>query len=759
MKSTIKGGVWKNTEDEILKVAVMKYGKNQWARISSLLVRKSPAQCKARWYEWLDPSIKKTEWSKEEEEKLLHLAKIFPAQWKTIAPLVGRTASQCLEHYNRLLDQVQARNDAANPDASGAAAGDDPRRLRVGEVEANPETKPAKPDPIDMDEDEKETLSEAKARLSNTQGKKEKPGIIVHDKKKAKEKRFDYSQEIPFYRKPMAGFYDTAEEQKQAPDKDKQFINQRLDKIDGESRAAELERANKLEELKKKKREMTNLPDAIKQINKMNDPEMTRKRNKLVLPEPQLTDDDLQEIAEFEKQSKSYSAASGDGSGGELTATTALVGGLMRPPTEVPQSRLNMVARTPMREDVVMMEAQNLLAMTTAQTPLKGGANPVLNPSDFSGVTPKPQNMASRTPLRTPNPLAQGMTPRQQKQQNNEDAMATKHSIANGLKNLPAPVNKFQISLPDEPTLEEIDEDGQQILDQSEQEIREQQELKHKEQFRLRNRSLPLKKSLPRATTLPTQTAGLAIIGKAEEEQQQQLLQKEIDNLILNEMCGIIKHDDKCYPLEGGTNDDNDYEYFSEKELKEAQKLLVTELNVVKQEQQEQLDEKELIDKFVNIWTSVRDDYVYQSNQFVERASLSTEQKIGSLKQEYDAIVNAMKTSAKKAQLIEKKMTTELTSYQASLAKVLKQIDEISQQIEQSSIELSCFQQLRIIEQRAIESRVKFVQNQVYDQCDRENRNQMKYSKLINERNTLLSQQQQQNGNNNNNNNNNNHPK
>ena len=55
----IKGGVWKNTEDEILKAAVMKYGKNQWARISSLLVRKSAKQCKARWYEWLDPSIKK----------------------------------------------------------------------------------------------------------------------------------------------------------------------------------------------------------------------------------------------------------------------------------------------------------------------------------------------------------------------------------------------------------------------------------------------------------------------------------------------------------------------------------------------------------------------------------------------------------------------------------------------------------------------------------------------------------------------------
>jgi len=28
-KSSLKGGGWKNTEDEILKVAVMKYGKKQ----------------------------------------------------------------------------------------------------------------------------------------------------------------------------------------------------------------------------------------------------------------------------------------------------------------------------------------------------------------------------------------------------------------------------------------------------------------------------------------------------------------------------------------------------------------------------------------------------------------------------------------------------------------------------------------------------------------------------------------------------------
>lgn len=36
------------------------------------------------------------------------------------------------------------------------------RRLRPGEIDPHPETKPARPDPIDMDEDEKEMLSEAR---------------------------------------------------------------------------------------------------------------------------------------------------------------------------------------------------------------------------------------------------------------------------------------------------------------------------------------------------------------------------------------------------------------------------------------------------------------------------------------------------------------------------------------------------------------------------------------------------------------------
>src|SRR5260370_4478497 len=66
--------------------------------------------------------------SQEEDEKLLHLAKLMPTQWRTIAPIVGRTATQCLERYQKLLDEAEAKENEelglAGPGDAGAAVAD-----------------------------------------------------------------------------------------------------------------------------------------------------------------------------------------------------------------------------------------------------------------------------------------------------------------------------------------------------------------------------------------------------------------------------------------------------------------------------------------------------------------------------------------------------------------------------------------------------------------------------------------------------------
>ncbi len=57
----------------------------------------------------------------------------------------------------KLLDEAEAKENEelglAGPSGDSGPSADDIRRLRPGEIDPDPETKPARPDPIDMDED------------------------------------------------------------------------------------------------------------------------------------------------------------------------------------------------------------------------------------------------------------------------------------------------------------------------------------------------------------------------------------------------------------------------------------------------------------------------------------------------------------------------------------------------------------------------------------------------------------------------------
>ncbi|KAI8834452.1 pre-mRNA splicing factor component-domain-containing protein [Chytriomyces cf. hyalinus JEL632] len=434
MRILIKGGVWKNTEDEILKAAVMKYGKNQWARISSLLTRKTPKQCKARWFEWLDPSIKKTEWAKEEDEKLLHLAKLMPTQWRTIAPIVGRTPSQCLERYQYLLEEADANDDQ---DDAGPNA-DDVRRLRPGEIDPEPESKPARPDPVDMDEDEKEMLSEARARLANTQGKKAKRKArekqleearrlaslqkrrelkaagIETGLKPRKHRGMDYNADIPFQKRAPVGFFDVADEKgRESKEKlSEKAVGQLLQKLDGKRRNEEEEELRKKDIKKQKVAKEKGDVIPAKQLKEAEDAEkyQTSARRSLVLPTPQVGDAEIEELVKLKaREDEAKSSIDYEDSS---SATNALLGEYKSSSSMGPPSSSTL--RTPLRSaatpttDTLRMQARNLRAMEQMQTPLLG-ETVQLEGEDaytYSGSTPK------TTTLATPNPLAAHLTPR-----------------------------------------------------------------------------------------------------------------------------------------------------------------------------------------------------------------------------------------------------------------------------------------------------------------------------------------------------------
>ncbi|AWU73872.1 hypothetical protein CAS74_001675 [Pichia kudriavzevii] len=235
----VKGGMWTNVEDEILKAAIAKYGLNQWSRVSSLLTRKNAKQCKLRWNEWLDPRIKKLDWSPDEDKQLLNLAKLRPNQWTSIAMFLKRTANQCIERYQELLTGHLGDGEGEGAFLVGnVESGEAKGTSAFSGLNLNPESKPARPDLEVMDEDEKEMISEARARLANTQGKKAKRkarervleesrrvaellrrrdlkqvGIDAKLRpKKTFKEQMDYNADIAFERRPEKGPFDTSEE-------------------------------------------------------------------------------------------------------------------------------------------------------------------------------------------------------------------------------------------------------------------------------------------------------------------------------------------------------------------------------------------------------------------------------------------------------------------------------------------------------------------------------------------------------------------
>ncbi|KAL1257438.1 hypothetical protein QQF64_010682 [Cirrhinus molitorella] len=792
----IKGGVWRNTEDEILKAAVMKYGKNQWSRIASLLHRKSAKQCKARWYEWLDPSIKKTEWSREEEEKLLHLAKLMPTQWRTIAPIIGRTAAQCLEHYEYLLDKAAQRENEDD-------VGDDPRKLKPGEIDPNPETKPARPDPVDMDEDELEMLSEARARLANTQGKKAKrkarekqleearrlaalqkrrelraAGIDIQKKRK-KKRGVDYNAEIPFEKKPAQGFYDTSMEHYNPLEPD--FKRLRQQHLDGELRSEKEDHDRKKDRQKIKKKKESDLPSAILQTSGVS--EFTKKRSKLVLPAPQISDIELEEVVKL-GQASEIARQTAEESGITNSASSALL-------SEYNVTNNSMALRTPKTpaaQDKILQEAQNLMALTNVDTPLKGGLNTPLHESDFSGVTPQRQvvqtpNTVLSTPFRTPSHGAEGMTPhggmtpkpsvgvtpgrtplRDKLNINTEeggvdysDPSFAKHlqresreQLRLGLMSLPVPKNDFEIVLPEnaEKELEEAEVDESFVEDAAEIELRKQAARDAEREKELRQRHTAVQRDLPR----PSEVNETILRPHNVEPPLTDLQQAE--ELIKKEMITMIHFDCLHHPFGDGqakkgkgvgSSSNNaehiaylektPYEKVTEDELKKAGELLTQEMEVVKHG----MGHGDLsMEAYNQVWEECYSQVLYLPGQSrYTRANLASKKdRIESLEKKLEINRGHMTTEAKRAAKMEKKMKILLGGYQSRAMGLLKQLSELWDQVEQANMELHTFEELKKQEDHAIPRRQEALREDVQRQQDREKELQQRFADLLLEKQT-----------------------
>ncbi|PFH47677.1 hypothetical protein AMATHDRAFT_67216 [Amanita thiersii Skay4041] len=781
----IKGGVWKNTEDEVLKAAIAKYGKNQWARISSLLVRKTPKQCKARWYEWLDPSIKKTEWSKTEDEKLLHLAKLMPTQWRTIAPIVGRTATQCLERYQKLLDEAEAKENEelglVGTSDSGPGA-EDVRRLRPGEIDPDPETKPARPDPIDMDEDEKEMLSEARARLANTQGKKAKrkarerqleearrlavlqkkrelkaAGIIMRHK--TKKKGMDYNADIPFEKKPAPGFYDTAEEQARvaAPP-----VGQSLRRLENKRKPDE-------EEIERKKRQRKNangkegehqtkfIAARDAQIQKLKEAESIGRRRKLVLPTAHVGEAELEEIVKIGQAGESAKALV---EGGSIAS-----GSLLSDYENLESARMARTPRTAPQQDTVLMEARNLRNMTAAQTPLLGEENtplhvPVGGGTGFEGATPQHQVASTPNPLLTPlrnadstttplrTPLRDnlsinmnGSTPMNPRVSEHQDPYSAKRALKDSFLKLPKPENNFELLVPEEEQIEPTAEFSIGNEDAAERDARLRRLKEEEERILLARRSLVVQQQLPRP---PKVDVEIMFKRLTIDEKQDISTVSAANELIAIELASLMQHDSVSHPIPGATQSgfiQSGYQMPPDDDVQQAKQLIHAELasavgfsNATSDQLRESL--KLLIVSEANedlvYWATMRQRTLYDtsSRSWVEERDLKAEDRLSG----YETILaekreQMVKDAAKTAKL-EKKLGVTLGGYQTRSQVLIKRLTDAFEALQTIKIDFESFSRLRHHEMTVGPRRVAALKEEVEKLESKEQLLQYRYAEL-----------------------------
>ncbi|KAJ5179884.1 Pre-mRNA-splicing factor cef1 [Penicillium capsulatum] len=781
----VKGGVWTNIEDEVLRAAVSKYGLNQWARVSSLLARKTPKQCKARWIEWLDPGIRKVEWSREEDEKLLHLAKLMPTQWRTIAPIVGRTATQCLERYQKLLDEAEAReNDElglGGPEGGEAAApsADDVRRLRPGELDPDPESKPARPDTIDLDEDEKEMLSEARARLANTQGKKakrkarerqleESRRLAVLQKRRElkhaginvkvttrKPGEMDYNADIPFEKPAAPGFYDTMNEQAQN-ERQREMFDPRKQQLANKRKGDQDEDA----ERKKRKNDKNSNSAAFAaaaragQMQKIREAEQSSKRRGLVLPAPQIGEGEMEDIIKMGMAGDKASRMSSD-----EEATRGLIGNYG-----------SMVGGTPIRtpraapeEDHIANEIKNIRALNETRSSLLGGENTPLHEggssTGFDGIAPRKQDIVTPNPMATPFRQANGVgatpivggvgpgatplrTPRDHFALNQDGvqpigstprdiklhANFTRQQIRSKLSSLPKPKEtEWELEeLPSETTEPAAAVDFSEE-DAAERDRREQEAREKAAQAEFKRQSQVYRRGLPRPVVLDLD----ALVQRASH------ITDPIEGLIARETAALIAHDSRKHPVPGAKVEGKAPKLgcLDDRFLEAARAAVATEAAATQQQQDEWHE------SFDGVWSSTRakalpglDNYGDEEEEEDNDAFEEEQRMIGA----FDSVQAGLLATAERGNKLEKKLALHYGGYQNRAKTLRSKIIEASAALPKAQDDLDAFRTLQISEESAVSRRLEKLREDVSFVMRREREAQELYKSRKDELNELV---------------------